>query len=115
LGAADKEAPETILRKLALYAFAGACVAMLAAVPARAQNADPQLLIVSCSGCHGTGGHSAGAIPSIYGRNAASIAETLREFRDDKRPATIMNRLAKGYSDTEIDTLAREIAAKWAN
>jgi sulfide dehydrogenase cytochrome subunit len=89
--------------------------ALLAAAPAQAQNADPQLLTISCAGCHGTGGHSAGAIPSIYGRSAASIAETLRAFRDGKQPATVMNRIAKGYSDTEIDVVAREIAANWKN
>lgn len=95
--------------------LAAACALLLAALPAQAQNADPQLLTISCSGCHGTGGHSAGAIPSIYGRTAPSIAETLRAFRDGTRPSTVMNRIAKGYTDTEIDTVAREIAANWKN
>jgi sulfide dehydrogenase cytochrome subunit len=96
-------------------ALAATPAALIAAMPARAQNADPQLLTISCSGCHGTGGHSAGAIPSIYGRTSASIAETLRAFRDGTRPSTVMNRIAKGYTDTEIDVVAREIAANWKN
>lgn len=95
--------------------LAGAiCVATLwAASPATAQNANPQLLTVSCSGCHGPAGHSPGAIPSLYGRSAQSIAETLRDFRDGKRPSTVMVRFAKGYTDAEIDAVAREIAANW--
>lgn len=103
------------MRKHAPHLLAAACATLLAALPAHAQNADPQLLTVSCSGCHGTGGHSAGAIPSIYGRSAASIAETLRAFRDGTRPSTVMNRIAKGYTDPEIDVVAREIAANWKN
>lgn len=90
-----------------------ACAALLAVAPAAAQNANPQLLSLSCAGCHGPGGHSPGTIPSIYGRSAPAIAETMRAFRADQRPATVMNRIAKGYSDAEIDALAREIAANW--
>jgi sulfide dehydrogenase cytochrome subunit len=80
---------------------------------AYAQNASPQLLSISCAGCHGPNGHSPGTIPSIYGRTSASIAEILRAFRADQRPATVMNRIAKGYSDTEIDAVAQEIATNW--
>ncbi len=83
------------------------------AEPAAAQNANPQLLTVSCSGCHGPGGRSPGAMPSIYGRTAPSIAEALRDFRDGKRPSTVMVRFAKGYTDAEIETVAAEIAANW--
>lgn len=97
----------------ALPAMAALAALLAAAPPASAQNANPQLLTLSCSGCHGPGGHSPGAIPSIYGRTAASIAETLRGFRDGNRPATVMGRISKGYSDSEIDAVAREIAANW--
>jgi sulfide dehydrogenase cytochrome subunit len=83
------------------------------AAPAAAQNANPQLLTVSCSGCHGPSGHSPGAIPSIYGRTAPALAETLRDFRDGKRPSTVMVRFAKGYTDAEIEAVAAEIAANW--
>ncbi len=80
---------------------------------AAAQNANPQLLTITCAGCHGPGGHSPGTMPSIFGRTSASIAETLRAFRDDRRPSTVMNRIAKGYSDGEIDAVAREISSHW--
>ena len=102
---------KTILMPL----VAAGSVALLAGAPAQAQNANPQLLSISCAGCHGTGGHSTGAIPSIYGRSAQSIAETLRAFRDGQRPSTVMGRISKGYSDTEIDAVAREVSANWKN
>ncbi len=97
----------------ALPAMAALAALFAATSPVSAQNANPQLLTLSCSGCHGPGGHSPGAIPSIYGRTAASLAETLRGFRDGNRPATVMGRISKGYSDAEIDAVAREIAANW--
>lgn len=99
------------LRTLGL-AVAAAAVAT-GAPPSAAQNASPQLLTVSCSGCHGPGGHSPGAMPSLYGRTPDSISQALRDFRDGKRPSTLMVRFAKGYTDAEIDAVAREIAANW--
>lgn len=90
-----------------------AAVGWLAATPAMAQNANPQLLTVSCSGCHGPAGRSPGAIPAINGRTAQDLAAILRAFRANERPATIMNRIARGYSDEEIDAVAREIATQW--
>lgn len=96
-----------------------AVVALLGASPisgaisAHAQGADPRLLAFSCAGCHGPGGHSPGTIPSINGRSQAALAEALRGFRAGERPSTVMGRIAKGYSDAEIDAVAREIATEW--
>jgi sulfide dehydrogenase cytochrome subunit len=101
------------IKTYSVLALAAACALPVAAAPAMAQNANPQLLTISCAGCHGPGGHSAGPIPSIYGRTAPSIAEILRAFRDGTRPETVMGRIAKGYTDTEIDAVASEIASSW--
>lgn len=65
-----------------------------------------QMLAISCAGCHGPGGHSPGAIPSIAGRPAETIEQALKEFRSGARAATVMNRHAKGYSDEEIRLIA---------
>jgi cytochrome subunit of sulfide dehydrogenase len=87
--------------------------AVLWPLAASAQDADPRLIALSCAGCHGPEGHSPGAVPSINGRSAASLAEALRSFRADQRPSTVMGRIAKGYSDAEIEAVARDIAASW--
>lgn len=86
--------------------------ALCSAAPAAAQNANPQLLSVSCAGCHGPQGRSPGPMPSLYGRTADSVAQILMEFKAGRRPATVMNRIAKGYSDDEIKALSQEIA-RW--
>lgn len=61
----------------------------------------------SCSGCHGAPG---GAVPSLAGHSAADIAASLAAFRSGSRPATVMNRIAKGFSDEESRAIAAWIA-----
>lgn len=73
---------------------------------AQAENREGQVLGLSCTACHGTNGHSPGSIPTIAGKTPDFIANAMRDFRDGKRPATVMNRLAKGYTDAQIDALA---------
>lgn len=73
--------------------------------------ADTALLAAACSGCHSKTTTEDG-FPQIYGRPAAEIRETLLAFKKDEREATVMNRIAKGYSDDEIATLAAYLAAQ---
>ena len=79
-------------------------------------NAEPiskgAMLSITCAGCHGTDGKSAGAIPSIAGKSADYISKAMLDFRDDKRPSTVMMRHAKGYSDEEIKLIAEYFASK---
>jgi len=70
------------------------------------------MLSITCNGCHGPDGKSVGAIPSIGGKAADYIEKALLDFRDDKRPSTVMQRHAKGYSDAEIKLMAEYFAAK---
>ena len=94
--------------------------ACLAAVPllisaALAQDAAAlraRSLAATCANCHGTDGRAqGGTVPGLAGRDSALIASMMREFRDGKRPATVMHQLAKGYTDQQIDTLAAYFAA----
>jgi cytochrome c553 len=61
----------------------------------------------SCSGCHGPPG---GAVPSLSGHSAEEIAASLAAFRAGTRPATVMNRIAKGFSEGESRAIAEWIA-----
>jgi sulfide dehydrogenase cytochrome subunit len=85
----------------------------LAAAAAEAQSPDGRVLALSCFNCHGPNGKSPGPIPSLAGKSAAILKATLVEFRDGKRTgaaATVMTRLAKGYSDAEIDAVSAYLA-----
>ena len=64
------------------------------------------MLANSCAACHGTDGKSPGSIPSISGKSAKFITETLKGFRDGTLKSTVMGRHAKGYSDEEIQLIA---------
>ena len=78
-------------------------------LPAFAQSVmDASILAGSCFNCHGTDGRSNGAIPSIAGRPQLALKNQMLAFKSDQPPAgtTVMTRIAKGYTDQEIDALA---------
>ncbi len=66
----------------------------------------PAMLANPCAGCHGPDGDSPGSIPSLKGLSAEEIASGMKAFKKDRRKGTVMNRIAKGYSDEEIDLMA---------
>lgn len=70
------------------------------------------MLASSCAACHGTDGNSPGAIPSLKGKSANFITTALKEFKSGASASTMMGRLAKGYSDEEIELIARWFAGK---
>lgn len=84
----------------------------LALTPA-AQAADitrGKILASTCFACHGTDGKSSGAIPSIYGFPAETLYHNMKAFQDGTRPATVMGRHAKGYTDEEIRLIAEYLS-----
>jgi cytochrome c553 len=90
----------------------------LAPLGARAQGTDPNLgrmLASNCANCHGTNGASVGGMPGLAGKPRAALLQMLREFRDGKRPATIMHQLAKGYTDAQLEAVSTYFAAQKPN
>ncbi|HEY7577687.1 MAG TPA: sulfide dehydrogenase [Acetobacteraceae bacterium] len=61
---------------------------------------------LSCSGCHG----GVAPLPVLAGRDANETVAKLDEFRTGAKQATVMDRIAKGF--THDETVA--IAAWWA-
>lgn len=90
-----------------------ALILLSASALARAgeSGADAALLAAACSGCHSKAQTEDG-FPQIYGRPATEIREALLEFRSGKREGTVMNRIAKGYSEAEIGVLADYLSAQ---
>lgn len=60
----------------------------------------------SCSGCHAVSRNVDTAVPGIAGRKSADLSAAMRDFKSGARPATVMGRIAKGFSDTEIEAIA---------
>ncbi|EWH02697.1 c-type cytochrome [Halomonas sp. BC04] len=75
---------------------------------------DAQLEVMAggCASCHGTDGRLTGSVPTIAGRPADVLASRLLDFKhkeDDE--VTVMDRIAKGFTDAELRALARHFAA----
>lgn len=81
--------------------------------PARAQDPNAgRALAATCATCHGTDGRSVGGVPpSLAGQNRQILLQAMRDFRDGKRPATIMHQQAKGYTDAQFELLADYFSA----
>ena len=84
--------------------------ALLAVLVASAQaKAEAPPGAAACSGCHGPAAIGS-AIPSLEGHAAADIVAQMEAFRTDQRPATVMNRIAKGFSEEETRAIAEWLA-----
>lgn len=98
-------------RMVLVTAFAAACA------PAAAQPSDPSFgrnLAAACAICHGTNGVNAGGLPNLAAQPADYLSKQLRDFRDGRRPATIMHQISKGYTEAQIDALAAYFSAQKA-
>ena len=77
------------------------------AKPKLMNGASAEMLAVTCAGCHGTNGASNGpATPTIAGLEEEYFVDVMKEFKSGDRYSTIMQRIAKGYSDDEIAAMA---------
>lgn len=96
-------------RAVALAIIAGAA---FAGAPAQAEMASGAVLANTCFSCHGTDGKSLGDMPTIAGKSESFITEKLTGFKAGTIEATVMNRIAKGFTDDEIAALAKFFSVK---
>jgi cytochrome c553 len=66
----------------------------------------------SCSGCHPAASGVDTPVKRLKGRDAAEIVAAVQEFRSGARAATVMDRIAKGFTDDEIRAIAAWYAAQ---
>jgi cytochrome subunit of sulfide dehydrogenase len=91
---------------------AGLALAVMAgAAPALAETAVPPGA-TACSGCHAVRAIPGSAMPPIHGRPADEIVAAMLAYRADERPATVMNRIAKGFSADEIRAISAWLSAQ---
>jgi cytochrome c553 len=74
------------------------------ALAARAADAPPGAL--SCSGCHPAARSVDTAVPRLVGRNPADIVAAMQAFKSGQKPASVMDRIAKGFSDDDVKAIA---------
>lgn len=96
----------------ALLALGAAALGLSAASASAQSTFDVTILAGACANCHGTDGRSPGGMPSLAGRPESALKAQLLAFKSDTPPVgtTVMNRLAKGYTDEELAALARHFS-----
>lgn len=76
-------------------------------MPALAQSSlIPPPGALSCSGCHPIDPSVQGPVSRLDGRDAEQVTEAVIAFKTGKVPATVMDRIAKGFTDEEIRAIA---------
>jgi cytochrome c553 len=51
-------------------------------------------------------------VPPLAGRKADDIVAAMQAFRAGQKPATVMDRIAKGFSDAEARAIADWLGAQ---
>ena len=78
-------------------------VSIAAAVTASAQ---PPAGAAACSGCHPTSTRVSSPVVRLAGLDREAIVRAMQEFRAGQRAGTVMDRIAKGFTDDEIKAIA---------
>lgn len=86
------------------FVFAAVLAALLGISNALADEPPPGSS--SCSGCHAINAAAETPVPPIRGRSADEIMTAMAAFRAGKQPATVMDRIAKGFTDDELKPIA---------
>jgi cytochrome subunit of sulfide dehydrogenase len=80
--------------------------------PASAAAAEAPPGASSCSGCHAENAAVQTPVPRLVGRPAVEIVTAMQAFRSGQRSATVMDRIAKGFSESESTAIAAWYAAQ---
>ncbi len=78
----------------------------LVSIAAAVASAEPPAGAAACSGCHPASSRVASPVVRLNGLDQATIVKSVREFRSGQRVATVMDRIAKGFTDEEIEAIA---------
>ena len=67
-------------------------------------------LALNCTMCHGAQGLSSANVPNLSGQYAEVVVKQLHDYRDGRRSSAVMQALARGLGDRDIDDLAAYFA-----
>lgn len=93
--------------QLALAGIVGLALSGMAG----AADVHTQVIASTCMSCHGPGGKSLGAIPSLAGLEKDYFVTLMKGFQSGARVGTIMKKHALGYTDAEIAAMGAYFAS----
>jgi len=92
---------------------AGVAIAALGLSAPALANPPIEMVADTCAGCHGPDGSSNGpATPTIASISTDYFILSMKDYKSGRRPATVMDRIAKGYSDEQITEMANYFQKK---
>lgn len=65
-----------------------------------------------CANCHGTNGQAQAGIEALAGMRQEDLVQKMLDFKNGRKPATVMHQLSKGYTDEQIAAIAGYFAAQ---
>ena len=83
-----------------------AAIGLVSIAAAAVASAEPPAGAASCSGCHPASTRVTSPVPRLVGMDRAAIIKALQDFRSGNRAGTVMDRIAKGFTDTEVQAIA---------
>ena len=92
------------------------CLPLLGLSPAAAADtnaaADGAALAAACSSCHGNQGalERKRNIPRLDTQTAATLERKLLDYRSGTLQGTLMNRIARGFTEAELRAIAAALA-----
>jgi sulfide dehydrogenase cytochrome subunit len=89
-----------------------AAIGFASIAAAGAASAGPPPGAASCTGCHPSSARVTSPVPRLAGMDQAAIVKALQDFRSGARTGTVMDRIAKGFTDAEIQAIAAWYAAQ---
>lgn len=96
-------------------AAAPAAAAPTPPAPTPASNPNPvaaATLAHSCAACHGTNGQLGDeSFMPLAGMPVQQFVRTMTDFREGKRPSTLMGHVAKGFTDADLKGMGEFFAA----
>ena len=99
----NSKSPDRMLRLHAMQ-LTVAVVMLASAGVTRAADVPPGA--ASCTGCHAASSSVQTPVPPLNGRPAADIVSQMAAFKSGERKGTIMDRIAKGFSEDEVRAIA---------
>ena len=83
-----------------------AAIGLVSIAAAAVAWAEPPAGAASCSGCHPASARVTSPVPRLVGLDRAAIVRAMQDFRSGQRTGTVMDRIAKGFTDDEIQAIA---------
>jgi cytochrome subunit of sulfide dehydrogenase len=83
-----------------------AAIGVASIAAAVAASDEPPAGAAACSGCHPATTRVTSPVPRLAGLEQAAIVRAMQEFRSGQRAGTVMDRIAKGFTDEEIQAIA---------